>query len=252
MRYLVISDIHGNREALDAVVADAHGQYDRAISCGDLSDYGADSNYVIGWARANLSAVIRGNHDRICSGLDTWENFSDLAQISAQWTQEHLTPENRTYLRELREGPAVIDDCLLLAHGSPRNEDEYVTTMPEVADVFAYLAKTKNDAWPLFFGHTHLQGVFVRSPWRLRRVSSPLTPTPEVRIQLDAGTGYMINPGSVGQPRDKDPRAAYALFDTDAREVALRRVRYDYETTERKILAAGLPPRLGARLALGR
>ena len=84
MRYLVVSDIHGNREALDAVLKDAHGSYDRAVCCGDLCDYGPDSNYVIDWARENLAAVIRGNHDRVCAGLDSVDLFTDLARISAR------------------------------------------------------------------------------------------------------------------------------------------------------------------------
>jgi predicted phosphodiesterase len=255
LRYLIVSDIHGNREALDAVLKDARGKYDAAISCGDLCDYGPDSNYVIDWARANLAAVIRGNHDRVCAGLDTLDLFSDLAQISAQWTMEQLTPANRTYLRELPEGPRLVDDSLILVHGSPRDEDEYVTSMKEVREVFSFLAVNAGsevNGLPVFFGHTHLQGAFVRADGRIRGVSPPLTPVREARVALETGAAYLINPGSVGQPRDSDPRAAYAIFDSKSREVALRRVTYNHLATERKILAAGLPMRLGVRLAFGR
>jgi len=254
LRYLIVSDIHGNREALDAVLKDARGKYDAAICCGDLCDYGPDSNYVIDWARANLGAVIRGNHDRVCSGLDTLDLFSDLARASAKWTMEQLTPENRTYLRELPQGPRVIDDCLILVHGSPRDEDEYVTNMKEVGEVFSFLAEfTESDVGlPIFFGHTHMQGVFLRAEGRTRGISPPLTPMPEARIGLEPGAAYLINPGSVGQPRDSDPRAAYAIFDSKKRQVALRRVPYNHLATERKIVAAGLPIRLGVRLAFGR
>lgn len=255
MRYLIVSDIHGNREALDAVLKDARGKYDAAICCGDLCDYGPDSNYVIDWARANLAAAIRGNHDRVCSGLDTVELFSDLAQASALWTMEQLTPVNRTYLRELPQGPWVVDDCLILVHGSPRDEDEYVTNMKEVGQVFSFIAvNTEDDAsgLPFFFGHTHLQGAFLRAEGRTRGISHPLIPLTEARISLEAGAAYLINPGSVGQPRDSDPRAAYAIFNSKTREVALRRVPYDHLATERKIVGAGLPLRLGVRLAFGR
>jgi predicted phosphodiesterase len=248
LRYLVVSDIHGNREALDAVLQNARGSYDRIICCGDLCDYGPDSNYVIDWARANLAAVIRGNHDRVCAGLDSVELFTDLARLSAQWTMEHLTPANRSYLRELPMGPLLVDENMVLVHGSPRDEDEYLSNMKDVAEVFALLAGDK----PFFFGHTHLQGVFVREEGRIRGVSAPLEPTPEVRLGLETGALYLINPGSVGQPRDGDPRAAYAIFDAGTQEVALRRVPYSHMATERKIAAAGLPLKLGLRLAFGR
>ncbi len=256
MRYLVLSDIHGNREALDAVLDDARGSYDRAICCGDLCDYGPDSNYVIDWARDNLAAVIRGNHDRVCGGLDSVDLFTDLARLSAKWTMEHLTPANRNYLRELPTGPMLVDECLVLVHGSPRDEDEYLSTMKDVSEVFTLLAgdnaEIAVDSLPVFFGHTHLQGVFVRAGGRIRGISAPLTPVPEAQLRLETGALYLINSGSVGQPRDGDPRAAYAIFDGSTREVALRRVPYDHLATERKIAAAGLPVRLGVRLAFGR
>jgi predicted phosphodiesterase len=255
LRYLILSDIHGNREALDAVLKDARGKYDCAISCGDLCDYGPDSNYVIDWARANLAAVIRGNHDRVCAGLDTFDQFTELAQSSAIWTMEHLTSANRTYIRELPQGPRLVDNTLVLVHGSPRDEDEYVTNMKEVADVFSFLAvhaESEVNALPFFFGHTHMQGLFLRAEGHTRGISAPLTPTPEVRVGLEKGAAYLINPGSVGQPRDGDPRAAYAIFNGKTREVALRRVPYNFLATERKIVAAGLPLKLGVRLAFGR
>ena len=252
MRYLIISDIHGNREALEAVLSDAKGKYDRVLSCGDLSDYGPDSDYVIEWSRENLAAVVRGNHDRVCAGLDDVEMFTPLAQASARWTMEHLTAANRTYLRELPVGPRLVDDRLVLVHGSPRNEDEYVTGMKEVTEIFSFLSGSESAGLPYFFGHTHLQGAFVRMGGRIRGISPPLTPETEVRIELDRDAAWLINPGAVGQPRDGDPRAAYAIFDTVSNEVMLRRVSYNHLLTERKILAGGLPPKLGMRLAFGR
>jgi predicted phosphodiesterase len=265
LRYLILSDIHGNREALDSVIRDARGKYDRAVCCGDLCDYGPDSNYAIDWARKNLAAVVRGNHDRICSGLDTAEQFTEIAQASAFWTMEHLKPANRTYLRELPQGPRIVDNSLVLVHGSPRDEDEYLTTMKEISEVFSFLGVNAGRDYagsgvpadatrtlPIFFGHTHMQGVFVRAAGRTRGVSSPLIPTAETLVELDPGAAYLVNPGSVGQPRDGDSRAAYAIFDSEAQEVALRRVPYSHWVTEGKIAAAGLPMRLGIRLAFGR
>ncbi len=166
MRYLILSDIHGNKEALDAVLKDARGKYDHAICCGDLCDYGPDSNYVIDWARSNLAAVIRGNHDRVCAGLDTLDEFTDLAQASAIWTMEHLTPANRTYIGELPQGPLLVNHALILVHGSPRDEDEYVTNIRQVSDVFSFLAvnaKSDVSGLPFFFGHTHMQGLYLRA-----------------------------------------------------------------------------------------
>ena len=255
LRYLILSDIHGNKEALDAVLKDARGKYDHAISCGDLCDYGPDSNYVIDWARANLAAVIRGNHDRVCAGLDTLDQFTDLAQASAIWTMEHLTPANRTYIRELPRGPLLVNHALVLVHGSPRDEDEYVTNIKQVSDIFSFLAahvESDISGLPFFFGHTHMQGLYLRAEGRTRGISPPLTPMPEVRVGLEKGTAYLINPGSVGQPRDGDPRAAYAIFNSGTHEVALRRVPYNHVATGRKIAAAGLPHKLGIRLAVGR
>ena len=253
MRYLILSDIHGNREALEAVLKDARGAYDCAISCGDLCDYGPDSDFIIEWSRNNLAGVIRGNHDRVCSGLDNLEQFSELAQASARWTMEHLAPRNRNYLRELPQGPLLVDGTLVLVHGSPRNEDEYVTNLAEVDEIFAFLSQCGPEGtYPHFFGHTHAQALFARSDGRTRRVSPSLAPTREVQIQLEPRAAYLINPGSVGQPRDGDPRAAYAIFDSATRQVSLRRALYDNLATEKKIVAVGLPPKLGARLALGR
>ena len=253
MRYLILSDIHGNREALLAVAADARGKYDRILCCGDLCDYGPDSNFAIAWVRAAAFAVIRGNHDRICSGLDSDEEFSELAQISARWTREQLTPENRTYLRELPIGPMRLDDRLVLVHGSPLGEDDYVTNTQEAGEIFNDLGESGGLSLPVFFGHTHVQGGFLRKAGGMpERIARPASAESEMTLRLNSLSAYLINCGSVGQPRDGDTRAAYALFDADLGEIRLCRVPYDYETTAKKILAAGLPERLAMRLSIGR
>lgn len=255
MRYLIVSDIHGNREALEAVLRDAAaagGGFDKAVCCGDLCDYGPDSAFAIEWARTQAASVIRGNHDRICSGLDTMEEFTPLAQASARWTMEHLSEPDRNYLRELQQGPMPVDDALVLAHGAPYDEDEYVTDVMEAADVFGFLAGTEHVELPHFFGHTHLQGAFVRTGGRIRQIAKPGEQESQTRIALEPDAAYLINPGAVGQPRDGDPRAAYAIFDTAEREAVLRRVPYDLAATQVKIVAAGLPTRLAERLAGGR
>lgn len=246
MRYLIVSDLHSNREALDAVLNEARGEYGRVVCCGDLAGYGPDPNPVIDWARANLHAVIRGNHDRGCSGTENLEWFNPVARAASLWTLSQLTPVNLEYLRALPAGPLSVDDFQLI-HGSPLDEDEYLISVSDARNVFPYL-----EANITFFGHTHLQGGYV---WRRGQYLT----IPRMEFfqnerwqKLDTEDAWLINPGSVGQPRDGDGRAAFAIFDTASRELVYRRVPYDYEATRRKIETAGLPDVLGARLASGR
>ncbi len=246
MRYLIISDLHSNREALDAVLGAARGEYDRVVCCGDLAGYGPDPNPVIDWARANLYAVVRGNHDRGCSGAENLEWFNPIARVASLWTLSQLTEVNLEFLRSLPAGPLAVDDFQLI-HGSPVDEDEYLITVSDARNVFAYL---ESDL--VFFGHTHLQGGYGWLNGQYRTIPRMEFFQTELWHRLDPDGAWLINPGSVGQPRDGDGRAAFALFNTHAREILYRRVPYDYETTRRKIEAAGLPDALGSRLAIGR
>jgi predicted phosphodiesterase len=246
VRYLVISDLHSNQEALRAVLESARGEYDRIVCCGDLAGYGPDPNSVIDWARANLYASIRGNHDRACAGTESLEWFNDIARVASEWTRTQLTQANIEYLRALPSGPFTVENFQLI-HGSPVDEDEYLISVSDARNVFAYMET--NIA---FFGHTHLQGGYAwlngqyQVIWRMEFFEN------ELWHRLDPDGAYLINPGSVGQPRDGDGRAAFALFETESRELVYRRVPYDYEITRRKIEAAGLPDILGSRLAIGR
>jgi diadenosine tetraphosphatase ApaH/serine/threonine PP2A family protein phosphatase len=246
VRYLVVSDLHANWEALEAVLEDAKGLYERPVCCGDLVGYGADPDRVVEWVRGHCAAVVRGNHDRACTGLEDLEWFNPVARAAAIWTLDHLSPDNASFVRELPHGPAFLDGMQLL-HGSPMDEDEYVVGPDEAADAFAYLES------PLaFFGHTHLQGGFI---WNQARVETipPVSMRSDCSVMdIESGAGYLINPGSVGQPRDGDPRAAYALYDSNAGMLRHRRVAYDVEAAQKKIREAGLPPFLADRLAIGR
>jgi predicted phosphodiesterase len=244
LRYLVISDLHSNLEGLEAVLGDSKGQYDRIICCGDLAGYGPNPNEVIDWSRANLSAAIRGNHDRACAGMENLEWFNPVAQAATRWTIEQLTPENLEYLRSLPAGPLAIENFMVV-HGSPLDEDEYLISANDARNVFGYM-----DTNLVFFGHTHLQCGF---GWKGgRQYSLPRAANHEVWLRAESDSAWLVNPGSVGQPRDGDARAGYALFDSEANEILLRRVPYDSERTRLKIEAAGLPPVLGSRLAIGR
>ncbi|MGA2592780.1 MAG: metallophosphoesterase family protein [Bryobacteraceae bacterium] len=246
MRYLIVSDIHGNLEGLEAVLAHAAGKYDQALCCGDLIGYGADPNAVTEWAREHAAAVVRGNHDRASVGLDDLEWFNPVARAAAVWTQQELTPDHTEYIRNLPKGPLMFDGFQVV-HGSPLDEDEYMLAAADAGQVFSYLET------PLtFFGHTHLQGGFIWNHARIETIEQ--TPRAEERLtlELDPECAYMINPGSVGQPRDGDPRAAYVLYNPEERFLIYYRLPYDVGKAQEKIRRAGLPPILADRLAAGR
>lgn len=246
MRYLILSDLHSNLEALQSVLSHAAGDYDRIVCCGDLAGYGPDPNAIIDWARASLYAVIRGNHDRACGGLDDLEWFNPIARTATLWTIQQLTEENLKYLRALPEGPLNVDG-FSLAHGSPLDEDEYVITAQDALNQFPYV---QSDL--VFFGHTHLQGGFARTGERMEVHAHPCGAENHRFLHLMPDTAYLLNPGSVGQPRDADCRAGYILYDSEQRLVVFHRVGYDDEFTREKIIRAGLPDSLGNRLLVGR
>lgn len=246
MRYLILSDIHANLEALDAVLADARGSYDQIVCCGDLVGYGADPDAVCGWARENLRIVVRGNHDRVCARGNGAELFNERARAAAAWTRAALSPASFAFLKELEPGPIKIEGALL-AHGSPLNEDEYVLSPREATRITSEL-----DPGVYFIGHSHLQGGYLRDWKGVRALQRPAPPENERMMALPPDHCYLINPGAVGQPRDGDPRAAYALYDSERRVVIYRRTGYDIEKAQNKIRRAGLPASLADRLAAGR
>ena len=248
MRYLIISDIHANLEALDAVIGAMRPQgYDRVLMLGDLVGYGADPNAVIDRVQElNPVAIIRGNHDKVASGLEAGDSFNMVARSAVQWTYETLTPAHREYLEQLPQGPLVVDDLIEICHGAPFDEDCYIF------DEMDALKAIESASRPLcLFGHTHVAIAFRHLPGRLEVPVGP-GDTDQVRIDLDADARFLVNVGAVGQPRDGDPRAGVGIVDTDTRKVELFRVRYPVEEAQRKIRMAGLPEVLARRLALGR
>ena len=245
MRYLILSDLHANWEALQAVLADAPLECDRILCCGDIVGYGADPDQVTEWVRAHVSNIVRGNHDKACAGLEDLEWFNPVARQAAVWTQENTKADNLAYLRDLGKGPERIDGFEIL-HGSPLDEDEYLFSEEEVSRVAPYLEAALN-----FFGHTHVQGGFLCHRNGVKRLRSVEPGSDDAVLELEHDVRYMVNPGSVGQPRDGDPRAAYALYDPHARLVTFRRVAYNVATAQKKILEAGLPELLALRLAAG-
>lgn len=239
MAYLILSDVHSNRQALNAVAEDARGRYDRVLCLGDMVGYGADPNYVAEWMREHTAAAVRGNHDKMCSGVESMEGHTGPARAAAEWTRQQLTPANARYLANLPRGPLRVGDCDLV-HGSPLDEDEYLLHAGDVA-----AAREGLDARVTFFGHTHVQGGFLLARRGIRRVD------PDGVLELEPDHLYLINPGSVGQPRDMDPRSAYAIYAPENRTVEFRRVKYDIASAAQKILDAGLPAILAGRLYEG-
>jgi predicted phosphodiesterase len=237
--YLILSDVHSNREALEAVIQDARGLYDRIVCLGDIVGYGADPNFTAEWMRAHSATAIRGNHDKLCVGLDAPEVYNAAARISAVWTRQALTASNAAYLSNLPRGPLRVGDFDLV-HGSPADEDEYVIHAGDAAMVVDFL-----DASLTLFGHTHVQGGFLFTRRGIKRL------IPDGVLELEPDYRYLLNPGSVGQPRDLNPKAAYALYTPENRTVEFRRVKYDITTAAQKILDAGLPNVLAARLYEG-
>lgn len=247
MRYLILSDVHANWEALHAVLESAAGRYDRVVCLGDLVGYAADPNAVTDWVRANASVVVRGNHDRACGGLEDLEWFNPVARAAAKWTHTELTPENLAYIAALPKGPLVVENFQIM-HGSLLDEDAYLVTTADAGHAFPYLESSV-----AFFGHTHVQGGF---EWVRDRVWVIGGPDPQLQkemlLEFDPDAAYLINPGSVGQPRDTDPRAAYILYDPDDRFLTYHRVEYDIDAAQTKIRRAGLPDLLAQRLGVGR
>jgi diadenosine tetraphosphatase ApaH/serine/threonine PP2A family protein phosphatase len=245
VRYLILSDIHANLEALEAVLA-AAGHWDAVLVLGDLVGYGADPNRVIDRVRSlNPLAVIRGNHDKVACGLEDASNFNQVARVAALWTNNALTPENRQYLHDLPAGPLMIDDTVEICHGAPFDEDHYIFDAEDAVQAL------EDSERPLcLFGHTHLPVIFQRDGAKFEGY------VPEgdedLTIVLKSGVRYVVNPGSVGQPRDGDPRAAFALYDAPSAALLLRRVTYPVDAAQRAILVAGLPASLANRLAAGR
>lgn len=247
MRYLILSDIHANIDALDSVLAAAPADsWDRLIVLGDLVGYGAEPNAVIDRILAlDPLMVIRGNHDKAACGIDDGSSFNMVARMAAQWTMEMLTPSNRDYLRALPAGPATIDDTIEICHGAPFDEDHYIFDSEDASRALDAARR------PLcLFGHTHLPVIFLRDAARFEGLAPDGADNADVAIE--PGVSYLINAGSVGQPRDGDPRAAFGVYNTEGASLRLRRVTYPVQQAQRRILSAGLPASLANRLAIGR
>lgn len=247
MRLLVFSDVHANATALEAALEACSGRWDRAVCLGDVIGYGPDPNKVVERVRPLVSAIVRGNHDKAVSGISDLEDFNPVARAAVEWTRSQLLPENARYLQNLAAGP-VEAEGVALVHGAVEDEDEYVFTADQA--LTGLLASRRPVT---FFGHTHIQGGFSYDGASIERVeSSPRPGTNFALLSLEPKIRYLLNPGSVGQPRDGDPRAAFAIVDLKKRKVEFWRTPYDIHAVQDRMERAGAPEALILRLAFGR
>jgi predicted phosphodiesterase len=246
LRYLILSDMHANWDAFEAVLRRSRRKrIDAVLVLGDLVGYGGAPNQVVDAVRSLGPRLftVRGNHDKVVAGIDNGANFNQTALTAAQWTTGRLTPANLRYVRDLPKGPLEVEKDVAICHGSPLDEDTYVFSDVDAYEIFSGFPV------PLtFFGHTHIPSLFSLEGRRLgvnalRGDGGTITLHPEGR--------YLINPGSIGQPRDRDPRASYMTYDSRRRVVRWYRIPYPIDEAQRRIRKAGLPGSLADRLAFG-
>jgi diadenosine tetraphosphatase ApaH/serine/threonine PP2A family protein phosphatase len=257
MRALIVSDIHGNLPALQAVLgaaaSSAVGGFEQLWNLGDMVGYGAQPNEVLDRLLAEPTTYtlhVRGNHDRVCCGLTSPQGFNPVAAEAAAWTKAHLTAGHLEWLRTVPQGPIAATARAMCAHGSPLHEDQYIASM---RDAWGPLQRMTTEI--TFFGHTHVQGGFSQQQqeWEEDRpVYASREGLVSSVVEVPAGSRHLLNPGSVGQPRDGDWRAAFAVYDDAVEQVTFYRVPYDVEAAQAAIRGAGLPGRLAARLSAGR
>jgi predicted phosphodiesterase len=245
MRYLIFSDIHGNLEAFDVLMRfSAKKKIDHYVCLGDLVGYGASPNEIIRKVRAlKPLSVIRGNHDKAVSGQDSIETFNPIAAAAIRWTQKSISKAHAEFLHNLPKGPQSVDKKFTICHGAPFDEDYYIFGEFDADEAFDYLPT------PLcFFGHTHFPFIYSRKG---EHVTEEYMAGGETERKLEKGVSYLINPGSVGQPRDRNPQAAFAVYDSDRQTIRFHRAPYDIAAAQKKIHRAELPPALADRLAVG-
>jgi predicted phosphodiesterase len=247
MRYLILSDIHANLTALDAALEAAKGRWEKAVCLGDLVGYGPEPNEVVARIRSLDAVTIRGNHDKAVCGLVDAEDFNPLARSVTLWTRDQLLPATREYLENLPKGPVSVDGFSIV-HGALHDEDEYVFGPAQAIEGLI------DAPFPVaFFGHTHMQGGFALRDDQVTALRLKHSATDAfLQLPIETGTSFLLNPGSVGQPRDGDPRSGFAIADLDNHSVEFWRVPYDIEAVQNRMAQAGLPEPLILRLSFGR
>jgi len=247
MRLLILSDLHANLTAFEAALEAASGRWDAAVCLGDIVGYGPDPVSVSEKVQQLTREVIRGNHDKAVAGVMSSEDFNPVAKTAVDWTRSQLPQQLLEWLAGLPPGPKKAEGVVLI-HGAFQDEDEYVFTPAQALEGLLDSSTALS-----FFGHTHHQGGFSYHesdiavlPLRPRSTESFFA------LHLEPGHKYLLNPGSIGQPRDGDPRAAFAIADFDHRIVEFWRVPYDIPAVQTRMRKASLPEPLAHRLTLGR
>ncbi len=243
MIYGIISDVHSNYDALDIVLSHIKSiGVERIIFLGDMVGYNAEPDRCVELLFPLLYSEVRGNHDKAVSGKMNLDYFNAVARQAVLWARKNMKPENMEIVKALPKGPVGVDSRFIICHGSPMNEDMYILTHGAVEESFAFMEENFPDIDICFFGHTHVPFVFEE-----RRGMLDLEDT----LHLKRGKRYIINPGSVGQPRDGNPRASFGIFNDIDLTFTLHRVSYPIEKAQEKIVKAGLPGMLAERLAMG-
>jgi predicted phosphodiesterase len=247
MRILVLSDLHANATALDAVLEAANGRWDLSVCLGDVVGYGPDPNEVTAKLCEMGTQTIRGNHDKAVTGVMPTDDFNPVAKSAVEWTRAQLKPELRAWLAALPQGPLATEG-IVLVHGAFQDEDEYVFTPAQALD-----GLLDSTAEVTFFGHTHHQGGFSYKDSQLEVLQiRPRNSESFAALRLEHPRRYLLNPGSIGQPRDGDARAAFVIADLDHQTVEFWRVPYDIAAVQERMRAARLPEPLVQRLVVGR
>jgi len=240
MRYAVLADIHSNLEALEVVLQDTKDQKCTHYACvGDVVGYGANPKECLDIIRGMGMPCVKGNHDEYCSSEEELEGFNPHAAEAVNWTRKQLTKEDRQWLRDFKYVRLVASFSMVHATLDGPQRWGYVFDKLAAAASFTY-----QNTSVCFFGHTHVPVAFIRDTFVRGGTYS--------KFKVEPGKKYFVNVGAVGQPRDGNPKAAYVVYDLDEGTIELRRLEYDIPKAQKKILAAGLPPRLAERLAYGK
>ncbi len=240
MRICLFADIHANLEALQAVLADAEAAACTHYVClGDVVGYNANPHECLQIVKDMECPVVKGNHDEQASIETDLDGFNEMAEEAINWTRANLTEEDKEWLRELRMVRQVRDFTIVHATLDTPHKWGYVFNQLDASASFNY-----QHTQLCFYGHTHAPRAYIRD--------SSVRNVPFDKLRIEAGKKYFINVGSVGQPRDGDWHAAYSIYHVDQKYVELRRLEYDINTAQDKIVDAGLPQRLADRLALGK
>lgn len=243
MRYAIISDVHSNLEALTSCLSEIDRlKADDIVCLGDIVGYNSNPNECVELVKERRIRCVMGNHDERAAGLKDPDDFNLQAATAVLWTREVLTIGNREFLKNLPR-TLLVNNKFLAVHGWISDTDQYILSPNDAVRNFELLSDMKRPK-VCFFGHTHVPVSYMES-------EGEAVMKVDEELKVEKGAMYLINPGSVGQPRDRDPRAAFAVFDTNKSIVSFHRVEYDIQSVAEKIVAAGLSQRLAERLRLG-